>query len=99
MSCQFHLFYADDVLLFTNGSSRTLHNLMSLLKAYEQSSGQRMNLSKSPFYIGARAKHQVTTIATFTGFNHHQFPFMYLGLPVYDGRMKVIYYGTSSGQD
>lgn len=41
-----HLFYADDLLLFTNASHRSLCALMKLLQAYERSSSQQINLSK-----------------------------------------------------
>lgn len=76
-----HLLYAD-VLLFTKGTSRSLDNLMNLLTAYEKSSREQMNLSKSVFYVGARAQHRVSTIAAITGVTHRHFPFMYLGVPV-----------------
>lgn len=42
-----HLFYADDVLLFTNGANSSLRTPMQLLQNYERSSGQRINRSKS----------------------------------------------------
>lgn len=81
--CISHLLYADDVLLFTNGTSRSLHNLMNLLTAYEKSSKEQMN-----FYVGTRAQHRVSTIAAIIGVTHRHFPFMYLGVPVYDGRLR-----------
>lgn len=45
--CVSHLLYTDDVLVFTNGSERSLRNLMHLMKVYEQSSGQLVNAAKS----------------------------------------------------
>lgn len=35
-----HSLYADDVLIFTNGSNHSLSNFMRLLQTYERSSGQ-----------------------------------------------------------
>lgn len=58
----FHLFYADDVLIFTNGTSRSLNKLKTLLNTYERSSGQLVNIGKSSFYIGRRALHRVGQI-------------------------------------
>lgn len=45
-----HLFYADDVLFFTNGSERSLRALMKLLQSYSRSSGQLINYGKSGFF-------------------------------------------------
>lgn len=87
-----HLFYADDVHLFTNGSSGSLHNLMTVLTATERSFGQQMNLNKSAFYVGARDQHRVPTIAGILGVFQRQLPFIYLGLPIFVGRIKTIYY-------
>lgn len=54
-----HLLYADDVLVFTNGATRSLRMLMLLLQNYERSSGQLTNLRKSAFYVGKRARNRV----------------------------------------
>lgn len=47
-----HLFYADDMLLFTNGRLRSIKGVKWLLQQYEESSGQRINLTKSACYPG-----------------------------------------------
>lgn len=44
-----HLFYAYDVLVFTNGSELSLKNLMQLLQVYSHSSGQLINTRKADF--------------------------------------------------
>lgn len=54
-----HLLYAADVLVFTNGATRSLRMLMLLLQNYERSSGQLTNLQKSSFYVGKRARNRV----------------------------------------
>lgn len=46
-----HLLYADDVLIFSNGSTRSLRNLMGLLQSYEISSGQMINFTKSSYIV------------------------------------------------
>lgn len=47
-----HLFYADDVLVFSNGSQRSLTRLMDLFRVYQQASGQLISNSKKPFLLG-----------------------------------------------
>lgn len=42
-----HLFYADDMLVFTNGRKRSVEALMGLLREYELSAGQKANRQKS----------------------------------------------------
>lgn len=42
-----HLFYADNVLIFTNGISRSPRRLMRLIRSYENSLGQQICLNKS----------------------------------------------------
>lgn len=49
-----HLFYADDVLILTNGSGRSLTNLMKLIRGYQASSRQLVNLHKSAFLWEAK---------------------------------------------
>lgn len=53
-----HLLYADDILLFTNDSKTSIQNLMRLLRIYELSSGQQVNLLKSGLYVGKYAAHR-----------------------------------------
>lgn len=46
-----HLFFADDMLIFSNGSIRSLRRLRNLLKKYESSSGQQINLQKISMFV------------------------------------------------
>lgn len=87
-----HLFYADDILLFTNGVNNSLRSLMQLLQSYELSSGQRINRSKSAFYIHNKYQRREPMIASATGLRRNNFPFIYLGLPIFYGRPKSVYY-------
>lgn len=45
-----NLFYAGDMLIFTNGRIRSLQRLKRLMNLYEAASGQQINLQKSSFY-------------------------------------------------
>lgn len=87
-----HLFYVDDVLLFTNGSGSSLRNLMTLIRDYEASSGQKINPHKSAFYVGSKAANRVRAISAITGFGQKQLPFTYLGFLIFNGKMKALYF-------
>jgi hypothetical protein len=45
-----HLFFADDSLLFCRSPMTQWHQLTSLLKKYEEASGQRLNCSKTSIF-------------------------------------------------
>lgn len=87
-----HLLYADDVMFFTNGAARSLKNLMSLFQEYEKSSGKLINQRKSGFHIHEKYQRRAPIIARSIGLLWKEFPFIYLGVPIYYGRMKAIYF-------
>ncbi|XP_027170927.1 uncharacterized protein LOC113770609 [Coffea eugenioides] len=92
-----HLAFADDVLIFTNGSARALRNIIRVLELYQRSSGQQVNGQKSgyvvhPFTPIARRR----TIERITGFPQQQSPIRYLGFPLHLGRSKASDFGEVS---
>lgn len=87
-----HLLYADDVLIFSNGSNRSITAPMELLHTYERSSGQLINVEKSGFYIWAKAERRAVPISNITGIPRRNFPFTYLGVPMFIGRPKIVYF-------
>lgn len=85
-----HLFYADDMLLFANGHSRSLQRLKRLMNNYEVSSGQQINLDKSAFYASKRIpRHRLSRIQHVTGCHVKHLPFKYLGASIYKGRCRI----------
>lgn len=88
-----HLFYADDMLVFTNGRKRSLKALIELLQAYELSSGQKVNLDESGFYPSKRIQgHIIHQLATRLGCAARHFPLNYLGAPLFKRRCRGIYF-------
>ncbi|XP_027060834.1 uncharacterized protein [Coffea arabica] len=89
-----HLAFADDVLIFTNGSAPALKRTMQVLEAYQQSSGQLVNDHKSGYMVHrgtSPARRRV--IERITYFTRQEFPIRYLGFPLYTGRCRAAYFG------
>ncbi|XP_027065969.1 uncharacterized protein [Coffea arabica] len=88
-----HLAFANDVLIFTNGSTTALKQIMQVLEAYQLSSGQLVNVQKSGFLVHptlSPARKRV--IERITQFTRQELPIRYLGLPLYLGRSKSAYF-------
>lgn len=85
-----HLFYADDILVFTYGAERSLMSLKQLLQVYERSSGQMVNLTKSGYYIDDKYSCRIPVIFGITGMQRGILPFKYLGVPIVRGRCKAV---------
>lgn len=82
-----HVMYADDMLVFCNGSKRNLQALMSLLSDYRKVSGQHINLGKCKFYMGSHCTpRRRAQISASLGFSAGSFPFNYLGVPIFKGK-------------
>lgn len=88
-----HLFYADDMLIFTNGRLNSLQRLKQLMGRYEAASGQQINLQKSALYVSKRiTRARITRIQRLTGCQAKQLPFKYLGAPIYNGRCRIQFF-------
>ncbi|XP_027158099.1 uncharacterized protein LOC113759728 [Coffea eugenioides] len=89
-----HLAFADNMLIFANGSARALQNIIRVLDLYQKSSGQLVNGQKSGYVVHPSvsvARQRV--IERITGFPRQQAPFRYLGFPLHFGKGKASHYG------
>ncbi|WRX28178.1 Reverse transcriptase domain - like 10 [Theobroma cacao] len=83
--------FADDIVIFTNGSRSALQKILSFLQEYEQVSGQQVNHQKSCFITAngcPLSRRQI--ISHTTGFQHKTLPVTYLGAPLHKGPKKVL---------
>lgn len=88
-----HLAYADDTIIFTSADKQSLKLVMDTLSDYEKVSGQKINKAKSAVYM----HHQtplglVDQVYNETNIPRKDFPFTYLGVPIYYGRRLYLYY-------
>jgi len=64
--------------------------IIRVLRRYENSSGQLINLEKSAFYVHEKVNPRlIGSIKRLTNIKHGAFPFTYLGCPIFYGRNKI----------
>ncbi|KAL6146382.1 hypothetical protein ACLB2K_057062 [Fragaria x ananassa] len=78
--------------LAEEGDKRSLVNLMGFFEKYGLNSGQLVNKSKSHVYLGKSAVHRRALIYSWLGVPMGKFPFVYLGVPIFVGRPKRVYF-------
>ncbi|KAF5475433.1 hypothetical protein F2P56_007238 [Juglans regia] len=85
-----HLFYADDLLMFANGGSSAVRNIMEVLHRYELMSGQLINPCKSAlFFSSSIPANRRNSLKMISGFEEGNWPCTYLGVPLFAGVLKI----------
>lgn len=88
-----HLLFADDTIIFTNGSKASLTNLLRFLSKYEEASGQKINRGKSGFLMYKKTHpSRVAIVSQITGFIRKELPIHYLGVPLFVGAPRSAYF-------
>ena len=78
-----HLLFADDSIVFLEGSQGNLETLRHILQMYEHASGQRVNLQKSSIFFGqGSTEDNKAMLKGVIGINSEALSERYLGLPV-----------------
>ncbi|XP_019190132.1 PREDICTED: uncharacterized protein LOC109184573 [Ipomoea nil] len=88
-----HLAFADDIVIFVNGSSASLKALADVLDLYQQGSGQKINFHKSFFVTSRRCPTaRGSNMSRILGMQQSSLPFRYLGVSLFKGRNRPLYY-------
>ena len=77
-----HLSFADDIVVFTNGSPSSLRHTLSVFQQFGDLSGLRINITKSTVFAAGREKHALENEAAVEGLSISALPIKYLGLPL-----------------
>jgi hypothetical protein len=84
-----HLLFADDSIVFLEASVSNLVALRGILQAYEECSGQRVNMQKSSIYFGKGCQEERRAeLKNVIGISCEALLERYLGLPTAVGRSK-----------
>ncbi|XP_070045180.1 uncharacterized protein [Nicotiana tomentosiformis] len=88
-----HLTYADDTIILSSADPYSLRKIVDVLSKYEHTSGQMINKTKGSFYMHSNVSSTVSSsIGTINGFSRGEFPFTYLGCPIFYIRRRKDYY-------
>lgn len=77
-----HLSFADDLLIFTDGSLASVQAVLQILKEFEQRSGLAVSVQKSSFFASGLSQVEIDTIQLSIGMPHMSLPMRYLGVPL-----------------
>lgn len=84
-----HLCFADDLLVFTDGTKRSVEGVLRIFKEFESCSGLKISLEKSTLYTAGIAEGTRDDILASFPFSTGSLPVRYLGLPLLTKRMTV----------
>lgn len=77
-----HLSFADDLLIFIDGSLPSLQAVLQVLKEFEQRSGLAVSMHKSNFFTSGLTQCEIDTIQASTGMPVSSLSVRYLGVPL-----------------
>nr|XP_016516046.1 PREDICTED: uncharacterized protein LOC107832693 [Nicotiana tabacum] len=88
-----HLAYADDTIIFASAHPPSLSKIIGILGRYEQISGQLINKAKISYYMHTNITHDLCrSVGNITYFARGEFPFTYLGCPIFYTIRRKDYY-------
>ncbi|KAI5407624.1 hypothetical protein KIW84_053757 [Lathyrus oleraceus] len=90
------IFYVDVVLIFCSGKMSNINSLKTGFQEYSMDYGHCLNLGKSSIYSSLITESNVNSIIASSGFSRGSFPFNYLGILIFKGRIKYSYLSHSS---
>lgn len=84
-----HLLFADDLLIFSNGSRWSISGICSVMENFKRLSGLSMKPEKSQIFFGGYEDIAAQVIADISGFSIGTFPTRYLGFPLNPSRITM----------
>lgn len=83
-----HLLFADDLLVFSDGSRHSITGINQVMSTFRDWSGLDMNASKSEIFFGGYDELAAQVISDISGLRIGTFPTRYLGLPLNPSRIS-----------
>lgn len=82
-----HLSFADDLLIFFDGSSQSLRGIMQVLRDFQRRTGLALNLRKTSVFVDGNDRVSSRSLAADFGLEQGSLPIKYLGLPLSSARL------------
>ena len=83
-----HVCFADDIFLFSSGTSSSVQVIMDELNKFERYSGLQVNKQKSVVFLSGVNGEVRNDILNITGFSMGSLPLKYLGVPLISTRLS-----------
>lgn len=77
-----HLSFADDLLIFFDGSRDSLRGILTVLRDFQRRSGLSLNLRKTCVFVDGNNAPLASQLAADHGLVHGSLPVKYLGVPL-----------------
>lgn len=84
-----HLSFADDLLIFIDGSIESVQCVMKVLREFEDRSGLAMSCQKTSFFASGLTEDEINRIQVSTGMSCGALPFRYLGVPLNSKKLSL----------
>lgn len=84
-----HLSFADDLLIFIDGSLESVQRVLQILHEFERRSGLAVSMQKSTFFASGLSEQEKMTIQASTGMPCGSLPMRYLGVPLSTKKLSL----------
>lgn len=84
-----HLCFADDLLIFTEGSLGSVKGVLDIVRSFESKSGLALSITKTNFFTSGLPSDEIEQIKTETGLSHASLPIRYLGIPLVTKKLTM----------
>lgn len=88
-----HLCFADDLLIFTDGTLALVQAILEILHEFEVHSGLSVSLQKTSLFSSGLSVEEVSNIAAATGLTVGSLPVRYLGVPLVTRKLSLAHCG------
>ncbi|XP_013615239.1 PREDICTED: uncharacterized protein LOC106321526 [Brassica oleracea var. oleracea] len=84
-----HLCFADDLLIFCDGSLQSVKNVLEVLESFKQLSGLSVSISKTYFFSSGVHQPEIDQIVSHCGLAKGNLPICYLGVPLCTKKLSI----------
>ena len=85
-----HLSFADDLLIFIDGSLASVQRVLQILHEFEKRSGLAVSMQKTSFFASGLTDQEIAVIQASTGMQCGSLPMRYLGVPLCTKKLNLL---------